>query len=88
MKLKNHSLKKKKTIVEKKEDTIVPDHVFFGLTDGRIKGPLNILPAIYALVSFKKDITKQRYRIFLSVTDRLIKLYIKIIIIIGKKLVT
>ena len=60
-------------MIEKKEEVIVPDHVFFGLKDGRIKGPLNKLPAIYALVSFKKDITKQRYRIFLSITDRLNK---------------
>ena len=73
---------------ERNEDITVPDHVFLGLMDGIIKGPLKILPKIYALVSLKKDNKKQRYRISLSTTDRLIKRYKKIIIIIGNKLIT
>tara|TARA_B000000565_G_C23479560_1_gene259337 strand:- start:251 stop:442 length:192 start_codon:yes stop_codon:yes gene_type:complete len=62
----------------------VPDHVFLGLIDGIIKGPLKILPKIYALVSLKKENKKQRYKIFLSINDKLNKKYKKIIIINGK----
>ena len=42
------------------DDINVPDHVFLGLIEGNIKGPLIRLPKIYALVSFKKDNMKQR----------------------------
>ena len=35
-------------------DIEVPDHVFLGLIEGNIKGPLNVFPKIYAIVSFKK----------------------------------
>lgn len=42
------------------DDINVPDHVFLGLIEGNIKGPLIKLPKIYALVSFKKDNMKQR----------------------------
>tara|TARA_B100000212_G_scaffold255324_1_gene195779 strand:- start:972 stop:1163 length:192 start_codon:yes stop_codon:yes gene_type:complete len=62
----------------------VPDHVFLGLIDGIIKGPLKILPKIYALVSLIKDNKKQRYKTFLSIIDKLNKRYKKIKIIIGK----
>ena len=80
--------KKYKIIIETNEDISVPDQVFLGLTDGSIKGPLTKLPNIQALVSFKNDNKKQRYKISLSITDRLIKKYKKIIMIIGKKLFT
>ena len=70
------------------DDISDPDHVFFGLIDGTIKGPLIKLPKIQALVSFKNDNKKQRYKISLSITDRLIRKYKKIIMIIGKKLFT
>ena len=69
---------------DKNEDIKVPDHVFFGLIDGIIKGPLKKLPKIYALVSLTKDNKKQRYRIFLSIIDKLNKKYKKIMIINGK----
>ncbi len=62
----------------------MPDHVFLGLIDGIIKGPLKILPKIYALVSLIKDNKKQRYKTFLSIIDKLNKRYKKIKIIIGK----
>ena len=62
----------------------MPDHVFFGLIDGIIKGPLKNLPKIYALVSLKKDNKKQRYKIFLSIIDKLNKKYKKNNIINGK----
>ena len=62
----------------------VPDHVFFGLIEGIIKGPLKTLPNIYALVSLTKDNKKQRYKRFLSIIDKLIKKYKKNVIINGK----
>jgi hypothetical protein len=39
-------------------EIIVPDQVFFGLILGMISGPLNVFPAMYAVVSFKKEIRK------------------------------
>ena len=36
-------------------EKIVPDQVFLGLMDGIIKGPPNVLPTIYAIVSLKND---------------------------------
>tara|TARA_Y100000996_G_C22391395_1_gene589290 strand:- start:174 stop:317 length:144 start_codon:yes stop_codon:yes gene_type:complete len=36
-------------------ENVVPDQVFLGLMDGIIKGPPNVLPTIYAIVSLKKD---------------------------------
>ena len=62
----------------------MPDHVFLGLIDGIIKGPLKSLPKIYALVSLKKENKKQRYKTFLSIIDKLNKKYKKIININGK----
>ena len=62
----------------------MPDHVFLGLIDGITKGPLKRLPKIYALVSLKKENKKQRYKIFLSIIDKLNKRYKKIMIINGK----
>ena len=41
---------------DKMKETRVPDHVFFGLTEGMINGPLIILPNIKATVSLKKAI--------------------------------
>ena len=69
---------------ERNEDIKVPDHVFLGLIDWIIKGPLKRLPKIYALVSLAKDNKKQRYKIFLSIIDKLNKKYKKIAIINGK----
>ena len=62
----------------------MPDHVFLGLIEGIIKGPLKRLPNMYAVVSLKKENKKQRYKIFLSIIDKLNKKYKKIIIINGK----
>ena len=45
------------TIVVIKKDEIVPDHVFFGLIEGKINGPRSVFPKIYAIVSFKKEIS-------------------------------
>lgn len=50
------------------KDTPVPDHVFLGLIDGTIKGPLNAFPKIYAVVSLKNAIKTNRYNKFLSLT--------------------
>ena len=44
-----------KIINEIKKETIVPDHVFFGLMLGAINGPLKFLPAKNAVVSFMND---------------------------------
>lgn len=69
---------------DRNEDIKVPDHVFFGLIDGIIKGPLKKFPKIYALVSLTKDNKKQMYRIFLSIIDKLNKKYKKMVMINGK----
>ena len=42
-------------MLEAISENIVPDQVFLGLIDGIIKGPPNVLPTIYAIVSLKKD---------------------------------
>ncbi len=70
-------------IKERIEDITVPDHVFLGLIDGIIKGPLKRFPKIYALVSLKKDNKKHRYNMFLSIIDNLNKKYKKKRIING-----
>tara|TARA_Y100000996_G_C22493243_1_gene631135 strand:+ start:767 stop:982 length:216 start_codon:yes stop_codon:yes gene_type:complete len=43
---------------DKKNEEIVPLHVFLGLIFGIINGPLKVLPNKYAEVSFKKEIKK------------------------------
>ena len=40
---------------ETRKEVIVPDHVFFGLIVGIIKGPLIKLPKTYAKESFIND---------------------------------
>ena len=39
-----------------KKEKDVPDHVFFGLIFGDIKGPLTQVPTMYAIVSLINDI--------------------------------
>ena len=55
------------------EETTVPDHVFFGLIEGIINGPLIDLPKKYAEVSLINEIIKQRQKTYLSDLDKVNK---------------
>ena len=60
------------------KDTIVPDHVLLGLTDGIINGPFNDLPKIYAIVSLKNATNITKYKYSLSIRNTVKKLSTKI----------